>query len=448
MLKLEIFLFGNFEIHLDGVEITDSLRTRKERALLAYLAEEPAILQTREKIAEFFWPNRPENYARMNLRQALLGLRRTIEGENQTHKFLEITDETIEFNHQDVWMDTQTFSTYTQSIKQHPHQELHTCQECMQNLEDSIDLYRGDFLLDLILNEVTAFQEWVILQRERHFRNHVEVLITLSKAYYHQSNWDKAYKYAYQYVEVAPLEEAAHRLLMRLLTLNGRRTAALQQYQMCKSIISRELGIAPSLETQQLYEKIQNNLPIERIDTGILSHRVPDLQMAGSQESPTHPLYDPITNIPMRIIFLDRLQHALMRSRRNQIDTVLVVLSIGFPKQPTYKPIQKNQIDTLIVRRLLGMVREDDSLGRLSENEYGIILEDIKDPAVVPMIIDKIKRSIEKPIQLFDKLINTNLSIGWNFSSQDGYNAEEVFSKAEIAMRTDQLHKSLHKKQS
>jgi len=83
MLKLEIFLFGNFEIRLDGVDITDSLRTRKERALLAYLAEEPAILHTREKIAEIFWPNRPETYARMNLRQALLGLRKTIEGESQ-----------------------------------------------------------------------------------------------------------------------------------------------------------------------------------------------------------------------------------------------------------------------------------------------------------------------------------------------------------------------------
>jgi GGDEF domain-containing protein len=244
---------------------------------------------------------------------------------------------------------------------------------------------------------------------------------------------------------MAPLEEAAHRLLMRLLTLNGRRTTALQQYQMCKSIISRELGIQPSLETQQLYEKIQNNLPIERIDTGNLSHHVPDLLKAGSQEPLTGPLYDPITNIPMRIIFLDRLRHALSRSRRNQLDTALVILSIAFPKLPTLKPNQKNQIDTLIVRRLLGTVREDDTLGRLSENEFGIILEDIKDPGVVPMIIEKIKGSIDKPIQLFDELINTDLSIGWNFSSQNGYNAEEVFSKAEIAMRTDQLHKSLHR---
>ncbi|MBE0686283.1 MAG: winged helix-turn-helix domain-containing protein, partial [Anaerolineaceae bacterium] len=60
-------------MHFDGSDLSEILRTRKERALLAYLAEEPPRVQTREKVAEFFWPNRPETYARMNLRQALLG---------------------------------------------------------------------------------------------------------------------------------------------------------------------------------------------------------------------------------------------------------------------------------------------------------------------------------------------------------------------------------------
>lgn len=88
MEKLKIFLFGNFQVHLDDADITDSLRTRKERALFAYLAEEPAILQTREKVAEFFWPNRPETYARMNLRQALAGLRRSLGGDENANLVL------------------------------------------------------------------------------------------------------------------------------------------------------------------------------------------------------------------------------------------------------------------------------------------------------------------------------------------------------------------------
>ncbi len=78
MSRLEISLLGPFRVHFDGNDLNEILRTRKERALLAYLAEEPPRLQTREKVAEFFWPNRPETYARMNLRQALLGLAQSI----------------------------------------------------------------------------------------------------------------------------------------------------------------------------------------------------------------------------------------------------------------------------------------------------------------------------------------------------------------------------------
>lgn len=444
MEKLKIFLFSNFQVHLDGTEITDSLRTRKERALLAYLAEEPSILQTREKIAEFFWPNRPENYARMNLRQALAGLRKSLGADDTASQFFEITDETIEFNHKHVWLDTRTFANLQQAIKQHPHHELHNCQSCMQKLEESITIYRGDFLSDLVLSELTSFQEWVILQRERHFRNYLEVLKALSKAYYYQLNWDKAYKYAYQYVEMAPMEEGAHRLLMRLLTLNGRRTAALQQYQMCKSIIKRELGIDPSLETQQLYQKIQNNLPVERFDTGYLSPKVAPYQTSRSADAATDLLYDPITNIPHRVIFMDRLRHAITRTRRNQNSLAVIILSLSFPKQSDLKPDQKRQIDTLLIRRLIGRVREDDTIARLQEDEYGLILEAIRDPSSVPLIIQKILLSVGTPLQIFEESIQTQVAIGWSISPQDGHDPDEILSKAEIAMRTDKLQKALH----
>ena len=311
MIRLEIFLLGTFRVQFDGTDISDSLRTRKERALLAYLAEEPARLQTREKISEFFWPNRPETYARMNLRQAFLGLRKAFGGEETMDCFLEINDDTVEFNHLQVWLDTITFNQHIQESKKHPHLELHTCQDCLNHLEESVNLYRGDFLNNLMLGELTGFQEWAIFQRERYFRNMITGLQSLSKAYFRRSNFDLANKYAWRYVEMAPLEESAHRLLMRLMTISGRRNAALQQYQLCKSIISRELGIEPSSETQLLYSQILNNQPIERIDTGSLAGKLPKPYQTRPLRPPTGPLYDPNTEIPLRAIFMDRLRHAV-----------------------------------------------------------------------------------------------------------------------------------------
>ncbi|MBE0686415.1 MAG: hypothetical protein IH585_10475, partial [Anaerolineaceae bacterium] len=332
MSKLEISLLGPFRVHFDGSDLSDFLRTRKERALLAYLAEEPPRQQPREKVAEILWPNRPETYARMNLRQALLGLRKAFGGEEQTNSFLEVADEIIQFDHQQVWMDTHSFSQYIENSNGHPHIELHNCQECMNQLEEAVEMYRGDFLSDLILSDATAFQEWAVFNRERYFRCMINALQALSKAYFHRSNFDQAHKYAWQYVELAPLEESAHRLLMRLLTKSGRRNAALQQYQLCKSIIARELGIEPSPETQNLYNMILNNQPIERIDTSSLSGKLPKSPRGTRPlKPPTGPLYDPNTEIPLRAIFLDRLRHAIMRMKRSQLNALLISLTVTFP---------------------------------------------------------------------------------------------------------------------
>lgn len=52
---------------------------------------------------------------------------------------------------------------------------------------------------------------------------------------------------------IDPLPEAVHRTLMRLSTRQGRRAAALQQYQTCVTSLQRELDVEPEDETRQLY---------------------------------------------------------------------------------------------------------------------------------------------------------------------------------------------------
>lgn len=444
MSRLELSLLGTFRVSFDGNDVSDVLRTRKERALLAYLAEEPPRLQSREKVAEFFWPNRPETYARMNLRQALLGIRKAFGGDEVTSSFLDVTDDSIEFNHKHVWMDTNTFTDYIQSTKTHPHVELHHCQDCINQLEEAVDLYRGDLLYDLVLNEVTGFQEWVVFNRERYFRNMIDVLKALSKAYFQRSNFDQAYKFAWRYVEMAPLEESAHRMLMRLFTRSGRRNAALQQYQLCKSIISREIGIEPSPETQYLYSQILNNQPIDRIDTGTLDGKISTPRGNRAYKTPTGPLYDPNSEIPLKAIFMDRLKHAVSRMKRSQANALLISISFSFPLNEHILPGIKKQIDVLLARRLMGSVREADTVARLSDNEYALVLEDIQNPDVVPKIIEKINKAISSSLQIQNQHIQVKPAIGWAIYPQDGRDPATLINKADIDMRTDKLQKNIH----
>lgn len=74
MAHLEVRLLGAFQVSLDSQSAVQ-FETEKTRALLAYLASEPARIHAREFLAEMLWPERPSDAARANLRHALGNLR-------------------------------------------------------------------------------------------------------------------------------------------------------------------------------------------------------------------------------------------------------------------------------------------------------------------------------------------------------------------------------------
>lgn len=441
MNRLGISLLGSIKVQFDGADITETLRTKKERAILAYLAEEPPRSHARQIIAEFLWPDRPENYARMNLRQALLGIRKAFGGDANANHFIRINEETVQFLHKNVDLDTQEFNKLLHSVKIHPHPHLNRCEECVHHLEQAIEVYRGEFLEDLILGDVTGFQEWIVFHRERHFRSMLDALQSLIKIYYKQGNYDKAYFYAWRYVDLAPLEEGGHRLLMRLLALSGRRNAALQQYQFCRTIIEREFGIEPSAETKQLYAQIKSGLPIEKIDTGSLAAIDIPTQPTIQRVSSTGQLYDPSTRIPLRPLFMDRLKHAIIRMERGQVMAIVGIVSFVFPYNPEMSAEQQQQAEQHLVRRLVGAVREGDTVAKLQENEFGLILEGIKDAAVVELIAQKIVRVVGTPILYQGQRIEVKPFIGTSLYPADGIDPNSLLNQADIAMRTARLNK-------
>lgn len=437
--KLEIYYLGSFKVHLNGVDITNTLRTKKERGILAYLAEEGYKTHQRETIAEFFWSDRPESYARMNLRQALLGIRKAFGGDDIIQNYLSITEETIRFLPDASWLDTKAFNEYLQIIKRHDHHHLHECPDCVALLEKAVNLYRGEFLDGLYLGNVTGFQEWVVFNRERQFHRMIETLKTLSKVYYKQGNYDQAYWYAWRYVDLAPLEEGAYRLLMRLLALSGRRNAALQQFEYCKSIIKRELGIDPSPETKHLYNIIKSGLPVESIDTGGLNHKKldTDIEMTGTEKTPTvnQQMYDPITQVPMGPLFMDRLKRAVLRMNRSKLMVAVFVISVDYLDNKAHLLDLKPQVDQHLVRRLVGSVRECDTVAVLRENQYALILEEIKNANVIEKIAQKIHKNVASPVLVQKHQIDIRLHIGTSLYPQDGSDATSLLNQAEIEMR-------------
>jgi hypothetical protein len=121
-------------------------------------------------------------------------------------------------------------------------------------LAQATALYRGDFLEGLSVRE-PRFEEWLITQRELLRELALEAL---AKLLAHQTKTGATQQAIQTAVRPRPdpLQEAVHRALMRLYAQQGRRGAALRQYQICVAELQRELGQEPEAPTKRLYEEI------------------------------------------------------------------------------------------------------------------------------------------------------------------------------------------------
>jgi DNA-binding SARP family transcriptional activator len=106
MARLSSRLLGALQVTLDGTPVT-GFESDKERALLAFLAEESAYPHRREKLAGLLWPELTEPAARNNLRRALSNLRRLLGDRSESGTpFLLVTRQTLQLNPAaDVWTD-------------------------------------------------------------------------------------------------------------------------------------------------------------------------------------------------------------------------------------------------------------------------------------------------------------------------------------------------------
>jgi len=249
MARLSVRLLGALHVSLDGRPLA-GFESDKERALLAYLAEESQRPHRREKLAGLLWPELTEAAARNNLRRVLSNLRRLLGDRTQADlPFLLVTGQTIRLNpDSDAWIDTLTFARLLTPPGQRSSAQL----------EKAIHHYQGSFLEGFSVADSPACEEWIVLCRERYQRLMMQALHRLVEEYEGQGRYDRAIELAWRQLALEPWWEEAHRQLIRLLALSGRRSEALAQYHRCRRLLAEELGVEPSAETTGLFEQIRD----------------------------------------------------------------------------------------------------------------------------------------------------------------------------------------------
>ncbi|MBC7227026.1 MAG: tetratricopeptide repeat protein [Thermoflexales bacterium] len=257
MPRLALTVLGSLAITLDDQPVAH-LESDKVRALLVRLALEPERAFRRETLSALLWPEAAPPQAAQNLRQALYNLRRTL-GE----PFFLVTPQTVQFNATaDVAIDALTWRHLWDETQMHRHRRRETCRPCLERLAQAAALYRGDLLAGFALKDCPAFDDWMAIEREQLHVQALEALTLLAQAAERRGDYPSAQGYLRHLLALEPWQEAAHRQLMRLLVLDGRRAAALEQFEICRHTLSEELGLEPTAETRALYARIRAGEPL------------------------------------------------------------------------------------------------------------------------------------------------------------------------------------------
>ena len=238
---LRVRLLGAFSVSLHG-EPVEGLESARLQSLFAYLVLHRDMPHLRQQLAFLFWPDSSEAQARNNLRQILYTLRQAspaLDGvllaDNRTLRWS--SDATI---HLDVAEFESELALAETARRQNDSSVM------LAALEQAVSLYTGDLL-------PSCYDAWSIPERETLRQRYLGALRQLISFFEAQSRYVQATAYARRLVVHDPLDEAGYRDLMRLLANSGDRAGVARAYQELVAALRRELGIAPSQETQEAH---------------------------------------------------------------------------------------------------------------------------------------------------------------------------------------------------
>ena len=148
-------------------------------------------------------------------------------------------------------------------------------------------------------------------------------------------------------------------------------------------------------------------------------------------------VHDNLTGLPNRELFVDRLQSAVVRSRveKTPKPTVLILNLDRFKQVNDGLGLSAGDSILLTVARRLGRrIGQQDTLARLSGDQYGLVLLSENEPDQVVNVADGLRKAIRAPINFGDREIFLTCSVGIAFFEGERDDVEDTLTNAEIAL--------------
>jgi diguanylate cyclase (GGDEF)-like protein/PAS domain S-box-containing protein len=146
--------------------------------------------------------------------------------------------------------------------------------------------------------------------------------------------------------------------------------------------------------------------------------------------------HDALTGLPNRILFSDRLQHAMARAHRDILQMAILFLDLDQFKiiNDTLGHTMGDSLLQSVGDRLLRHIRESDTLARWGGDEFILLLEKIRSAEEAVQVAQRILRVFAVPFTLDGHEISVTASIGISMFPQDGREVQNLLKNADAAM--------------
>jgi diguanylate cyclase (GGDEF)-like protein/PAS domain S-box-containing protein len=145
--------------------------------------------------------------------------------------------------------------------------------------------------------------------------------------------------------------------------------------------------------------------------------------------------YDPLTELPNRALFEDRVRHAVARSRRDGSPIAVLFLDLDDFKtvNDSLGHAAGDELLRQVAARLYDCTRASDTAARLGGDEFGVLVERLADGEVADAVAERVHDGLERPFHVLGNEIFIRASVGIA-TSEEGVAADDLMRNADIAM--------------
>jgi diguanylate cyclase (GGDEF)-like protein len=146
--------------------------------------------------------------------------------------------------------------------------------------------------------------------------------------------------------------------------------------------------------------------------------------------------HDPVTQLPNRWLFEDRLEHTLRGALRDGQPIALHYLDLDHFKSinDSFGHVVGDRLLVAVARRLDSVLRQSDTLARLGGDEFAVIQTGLPDASAARLLGERLVNSLRSPLEVDGHVLNASVSIGIGLYPDHASNAAELHRAADQAL--------------